>query len=104
MSWVQIPLSPDMGYSQAVRHRNLDPTFKGSIPFTPETPWLCVLFHYAHSFYQAITLQCFLAVEPGKNFKKVVTCCRIPMWQRNTTHKRFSQSLNSLVFHTTYIN
>ena len=60
-------------------YRNLDPTFKGSIPFTPETPWLCVLFHCAHSIYQAITLQCFLAVEPGKNFKKVVTCCRIPI-------------------------
>ena len=35
MSWVQIPLSPNMGYSQAVRHRNLDPTCKGSNPFTP---------------------------------------------------------------------
>ena len=36
MSWVQIPLSPNLGYSQVVRHRNLDPTFKGSIPFTPD--------------------------------------------------------------------
>jgi hypothetical protein len=43
-TWGDISLSIyKMGCSQVVRHRNLDPTFKGSNPFIPDHSWLILI-------------------------------------------------------------